>query len=112
MRAQARRLLSLGPRAVLIKGGHADGAESVDLLVEPTSVIRLAAPRIPTRNTHGTGCTLAAAIAAGLAKGLRLAEAVCLAKDYVTKAIAAADGLAVGHGHGPVHHFHHWWRAS
>jgi hydroxymethylpyrimidine/phosphomethylpyrimidine kinase len=109
MREQAERLLGLGPKAVLIKGGHADGPESVDLLVEPTAVVRLAAERIPTGNTHGTGCTLSSAIAAGLAKGLDLAEAVRQAKAYVTAAIAASDRLRVGSGHGPVHHFHAWW---
>ena len=65
--------------------------------------------RIATRNTHGTGCTLSSAIAAGLAKGMPLAEAVRAAKAYVTDAIAAADRLAIGMGHGPVHHFHRWW---
>jgi hydroxymethylpyrimidine/phosphomethylpyrimidine kinase len=110
MRAQARELLALGARAVLLKGGHASGAESVDLLVDATSEARLAAERIQTTHTHGTGCTLSSAIAAGLAKGQPLAEAVRHAKAYITAAIAAADRLAVGHGHGPVHHFHAWWR--
>jgi hydroxymethylpyrimidine/phosphomethylpyrimidine kinase len=110
MQAQAQQLLALGARAVLIKGGHSKGAESVDLLVEPNAVARLAAERIPTRNTHGTGCTLSSAIAAGLAKGVPLAEAVRAAKAYITDAIAAADSLAIGHGHGPVHHFHALWR--
>jgi hydroxymethylpyrimidine/phosphomethylpyrimidine kinase len=109
MREQAERLLALGPKSVLIKGGHGGGAESVDLLVKPTAVVRLAADRIATRNTHGTGCTLSSAIAAGLAKGLDLTEAVRDAKAYVTAALAAADRLAVGSGHGPVHHFHAWW---
>jgi hydroxymethylpyrimidine/phosphomethylpyrimidine kinase len=109
MRAQAERLLSLGPRAVLIKGGHGSGAESVDLLVEADTVLRLPAGRIATKNTHGTGCTLSSAIAAGLAKGLDLSAAVRAAKAYVTAAIAAADQLTVGSGHGPVHHFHAWW---
>jgi hydroxymethylpyrimidine/phosphomethylpyrimidine kinase len=71
--------------------------------------LRLAAPRIETRNTHGTGCTLASAIAAGLAKGLALGEAAKAAKAYVSAAIAAADRLGVGHGRGPVHHFYDWW---
>ncbi|HEX3532037.1 MAG TPA: PfkB family carbohydrate kinase, partial [Thermoanaerobaculia bacterium] len=106
---QAERLLALGARAVLIKGGHSKAAESADLLVTPTATVRFVAARIGTKNTHGTGCTLAAAIAAGLAKGQDLAAAVRTAKDYVTAAIAAADRLAVGHGHGPVHHFHKWW---
>jgi hydroxymethylpyrimidine/phosphomethylpyrimidine kinase len=69
-------------------------------------VVQLAAPRIATRNTHGTGCTLSSAIAAGLAKGLALETAVREAKAYISAAIAAADRLQVGHGHGPVHHFH------
>jgi hydroxymethylpyrimidine/phosphomethylpyrimidine kinase len=106
---QAERLLALGAKAVLMKGGHGKGAESADLLVTATATVRFAAARIATKNTHGTGCTLAAAIAAGLAKGEELAAAVRAAKDYVTAAIAAADRLAIGHGHGPVHHFHRWW---
>jgi hydroxymethylpyrimidine/phosphomethylpyrimidine kinase len=109
MKEQAQRLLALGAKAVLIKGGHAIGAESVDFLVEPTSVARLAANRIATVNTHGTGCTLSSAVAAGLAKGLTLAEAVREAKAYVTAAIAASDKLKIGQGHGPTHHFHAWW---
>jgi hydroxymethylpyrimidine/phosphomethylpyrimidine kinase len=110
MQAQAERLLALGAKAVLIKGGHGGGIESVDLLVDGKSVTRLAAPRIVTRNTHGTGCTLSSAIAAGLAQGHDLAVAVRDAKDFVTAAIAAADRLAVGHGSGPLHHFHAHWR--
>jgi hydroxymethylpyrimidine/phosphomethylpyrimidine kinase len=109
MRAQGERLLALGPRAVLVKGGHAEGAESVDLLVEPNAVTRLAADRIATRNTHGTGCTLSSAIAAGLAKGVSLAEAVRAAKTYLTDALAAAERIKIGSGHGPVHHFQAWW---
>jgi len=109
MRAQGERLLALGAHAVLIKGGHGGGAESVDLLVEPTAWARLAADRIATKNTHGTGCTLSSAIAAGLAKGLALAEAVRAAKAYVTAALAAGSRIKIGSGHGPVHHFHTWW---
>jgi hydroxymethylpyrimidine/phosphomethylpyrimidine kinase len=109
MKDQAQQLLELGAKAVLLKGGHADGAESVDFLVQPTSVARLAADRIPTVNTHGTGCTLSSAIAAGLAKGLPLAEAVREGKAYVTAAIAASGRLHIGHGFGPTHHFHAWW---
>jgi hydroxymethylpyrimidine/phosphomethylpyrimidine kinase len=109
MRAQAERLLALGAEAVLIKGGHGSGAESVDLLVRRDGVVRLAAGRIETKNTHGTGCTLSSAIAAGLAKGLALTEAARAAKNYVTTAIAASDRLSVGAGHGPVHHFYRWW---
>jgi hydroxymethylpyrimidine/phosphomethylpyrimidine kinase len=106
---EAERLLALGAKAVLMKGGHGKGAESADLLVTAAATVRFAAARIATTNTHGTGCTLAAAIAAGLAKGQDLAAAMRTAKDYVTAAIAAADRLAVGHGRGPVHHFHRWW---
>ncbi len=109
MQAQGEKLLALGAKAVLMKGGHGSGAESVDLLIEPNSVARLAAERVATQNTHGTGCTLSSAIAAGLAKGLSLAEAVREAKAYITAAILASDQLHIGHGHGPVHHFHRWW---
>ena len=109
MQRQAERLLDLGPCAVLIKGGHHAGPESVDLLVEPTRVTRVGAARVNTRHTHGTGCTLASAVAAGLAKGLDLLAAVQEAKHYVTAAIGAADRLAIGRGRGPVHHFHAWW---
>jgi hydroxymethylpyrimidine/phosphomethylpyrimidine kinase len=109
MRGQGERLLALGARAVLIKGGHGEGAESVDLLIEATSCTRLAAERIATSNTHGTGCTLSSAIAAGLAKGLDLQAAVGEAKTFVSAAIAASERLIVGAGHGPVHHFHAWW---
>jgi len=109
MRAQGQKLLELGAGAVLIKGGHAQGPESVDLLVEPAGCTRFAAPRIGALNTHGTGCTLASAIAAGLAKKLSLADAVRAAKVYVSAAIKAADRLHVGSGRGPVHHFPEWW---
>jgi hydroxymethylpyrimidine/phosphomethylpyrimidine kinase len=109
MRAQAESLLSLGPGAVLIKGGHGGGPESVDVLVEPGSYLRLAAPRVAVRNTHGTGCTFASAIAAGLAKGLPLEQAAREAKGYVSAAIAAADRLGVGGGRGPLHHFADRW---
>lgn len=109
MRRQAHALRALGARAVLLKGGHSGGEESVDLLVEEEGITRLAAPRIATRNTHGTGCTLSAAITAGLAKGLVLREAAHAAKAYLSAALAAADRLAIGQGRGPVHHFHDWW---
>lgn len=104
--SQGRRLLEFGCPAVFIKGGHGEGAESADFLVTKDSSLRLAALRVMTKNTHGTGCTLSSAIAAGLAKGESLEEAVRNAKIYVTAAIASADRLGVGHGHGPVHHFH------
>ena len=109
MEAQAKELLALGAQAVLMKGGHRGGAESTDLLFDGGTVIRYSARRIATRNTHGTGCTLSSAIAAGLAKGHDLATAVSEAKDFVTAAIAAAGRLTVGRGHGPLHHFHAVW---
>jgi hydroxymethylpyrimidine/phosphomethylpyrimidine kinase len=112
MAEQGEKLLALGARAVLIKGGHGSGAESVDILIEPTATARLAAERIDTQNTHGTGCTLSSAIAAGLAKGLDLADSVRQAKAYVTAAIAASNRLAIGHGRGPVHHFYHSWNGD
>ena len=104
--SQGRRLLAMGCRAVLIKGGHGQGAESTDYLVTGHRTITLAAPRIATKNTHGTGCSLSSAIAAGLAKGEDMETAVRGAKAWISAAIAAADRLGVGHGHGPVHHFH------
>jgi len=109
MLGQADRLRALGANAVLMKAGHAQGAESTDILVTSTAALRVIAERIATRNTHGTGCTLSAAIAAGLARGEGLTEAVSRAKEYVTAAIAAADRLAIGTGPGPLHHFHKWW---
>jgi hydroxymethylpyrimidine/phosphomethylpyrimidine kinase len=104
--SQGRRLLAMGCPAVLIKGGHGEGTESIDYLVSDGGTIALAGPRIATPNTHGTGCSLSSAIAAGLAKGEDMVAAVRHAKTWVTAAIAAADRLGVGHGHGPIHHFH------
>ncbi len=111
MQTQGEQLLVLGAKAVLMKGGHGTGAESADLLVTAGGVTRLPAVRRATRNTHGTGCTLSSAITAGLARGLDLATAVAAAKVYITGAIAAADDLHIGRGHGPVHHFHALWPA-
>ncbi|MGV7218448.1 bifunctional hydroxymethylpyrimidine kinase/phosphomethylpyrimidine kinase [Bradyrhizobium sp. UFLA05-112] len=107
--SQGRRLLALGCRAVLIKGGHGQGAESIDYLVSADGVIALAAPRVATQNTHGTGCSLSSAVAAGLAKGEDLATAVRDAKVWISTAIAAAERFSVGHGHGPIHHFHKYY---
>ena len=104
--SQGRRLLAMGCSAVLIKGGHGQGSESVDYLVNGNGMMALAAPRIATKNTHGTGCSLSSAIAAGLAKGDELQTAVVNAKTWISAAIAAADRLDVGHGKGPIHHFH------
>ena len=109
MLAQGQKLLEFGADAVLVKGGHGSGPDSVDLLVEAAGSTRFSAPRVRTENSHGTGCTLASAIAAGLAKGLPLGEAVGEAKTYITGAIAAADRLDIGSGRGPLHHFFKWW---
>ncbi|MEI4261742.1 bifunctional hydroxymethylpyrimidine kinase/phosphomethylpyrimidine kinase [Roseovarius sp. D0-M9] len=109
MLAQAEHLADLGARAVLLKGGHLTGDASPDLLLHPGGAEWLEGRRVDSRNTHGTGCTLSAAIAAGLAAGMPLSEAVARGKSYVTGAIAAADMLDVGQGHGPTHHFHALW---
>lgn len=106
-------LRSLGPEWVLVKGGHRLAeTSSADVLIGPEGTLWLEAPRTRTRNTHGTGCTLSSAIAAELAKGRLVPEAVRRAKDYLTAAIAAADRLEVGSGHGPVHHFHAHWASE
>ncbi|SDT89427.1 bifunctional hydroxymethylpyrimidine kinase/phosphomethylpyrimidine kinase [Stappia sp. ES.058] len=106
---QGRALAALGP-AVLMKGGHAQGAVCTDLLIAgDLPSVALKALRLDTKNTHGTGCTLSAAIAAGLAKGADLAQAVREAHAYLHGAIACADELRVGSGHGPVHHFYRQW---
>lgn len=101
----ARAILDLGPGAVVMKGGHLAGPEVVDLLVTSRGVERFSAPRIASRHTHGTGCTFASAVAAGLALDQPLPEAVRAAKTYVQGAIE--HGLDIGRGHGPVGHF---WR--
>ncbi|HRQ27497.1 bifunctional hydroxymethylpyrimidine kinase/phosphomethylpyrimidine kinase [Hyphomicrobium sp.] len=106
MEAQGRALLALGPKAVLVKGGHAEGEDATDILVFGAGSLRFSKPRIATRNTHGTGCTLAAAIAAGLAKEHTLSAAVRDAKDYVWGAIEAARNLEIGSGQGPVNHLY------
>lgn len=110
MLAQARRLKALGARSVLLKGGHGEGAESADLfLSENGEASWLRDVRVNTSNTHGTGCTLSSAIAAGLARGMTLDAAIPAAKAYVHAAITRADDLSIGQGHGPVHHFHAIW---
>jgi hydroxymethylpyrimidine/phosphomethylpyrimidine kinase len=109
MAERLRRLLrDDGRRFVLLKGGHLSG-DATDLLFDGDRMIELTAPRIATRNTHGTGCTLSAAIAALLAHGTEPVAAVRQAKQYLTEALRQADRLQVGSGHGPVHHFHAWW---
>jgi len=106
---QGEAILSLGCKAVLVKGGHGGGPQAIDFLVDRGGVHRYVAHRFDTKNTHGTGCTLSSAIAAGLAKELPLADAVAGAKNFVTGAIEAAHRLSVGKGRGPVHHFHARW---
>jgi hydroxymethylpyrimidine/phosphomethylpyrimidine kinase len=97
-----RALLALGAQAALIKGGHGDGATLTDYLVTPGGVEAISLPRLSTRNTHGTGCTLASAIATGLAQGMTLPDAVRRARAYLHEAIRTAPGF--GTGHGPVNH--------
>ena len=103
MRDAARSVHDLGAAAVLVKGGQLPGEEAVDLFYDGAEFVRLAAPRIDTPHTHGTGCTYSAAITALLARGETLVDAVRQAKDFISRAIASAPGL--GHGHGPVDHW-------
>lgn len=108
----ARLLADLGPRAVLIKGGHFSGTQSDDCLFirEPGESLHwLKSQRCVTSNTHGTGCTLSSAIAAYLAKGHGILEAVTAAKEYISLALVAGADYKIGHGHGPVFHFYQWW---
>jgi hydroxymethylpyrimidine/phosphomethylpyrimidine kinase len=107
--SQGKRLLALGCPAVLIKGGHGQGPESIDYLISGNGVIALTAPRIDTKNTHGTGCSLSSAIAAGLAKGEDMESAVRHAQAWISAAMAAANRLDVGRGNGPIHHFHKFY---
>lgn len=102
MRRAAAALLALGVPAVLLKGGHLPSDIVVDLLATPDGMEEFSAPRIDTRHTHGTGCTLASAVAAGLAQGMTLRDAVLRARRYVRAAIASAPGF--GGGHGPLNH--------
>lgn len=102
--AQGRALLGFGSRAVLLKGGHGGGEEAVDILCDAGGIERFVRPRLETRHTHGTGCTLSAAITALLAQGVGLRDAVGRAKAYVWQALDEGRALAVGHGNGPVDH--------
>ena len=106
LRRAAELIVGMGARAVVVKGGHRDGP-ATDLFYDGVRFQEFTAPRLDTRNTHGTGCTFAAALAAGLAQGKDLIEAVAQAKDYVTEAIRHAYPL--GQGHGPLHHFYKVW---
>jgi len=103
---QARALMAIGCKAVVVKGGHAYGRESIDILVDGSGVTHLALPRIATRNTHGTGCTFSAAVAAHIARGEPLSAAVAAAKRFVHEALQAGAGLAIGQGSGPVDHLY------
>ncbi|MCA3130278.1 MAG: bifunctional hydroxymethylpyrimidine kinase/phosphomethylpyrimidine kinase [Betaproteobacteria bacterium] len=111
-RAAARELHQLGARHVLVKGGHGSGDTLLDVFFDGERFTELPARRIATQNTHGTGCTLSSAIAALLPQRQHVAEAVAEARAYVLAAIAAADRLNVGTGHGPLHHFHGLWPAA
>jgi len=109
MEDQAKRLLALGPEAVLLKGGHLPGIESPDVLAMPGALRWFEGVRVLTRHTHGTGCTLSSAVAAELGKGHSLPDAVAAAKSFVAGAVRGSDALTVGTGHGPLHHFHALW---
>ncbi|MDB6179473.1 bifunctional hydroxymethylpyrimidine kinase/phosphomethylpyrimidine kinase [Paracoccus sp. Z330] len=106
---QGEALRAMGAKAVLMKGGHAGGSDCTDWLISDDAPLACSSPRIETRNTHGTGCSLSSAIAAELAKGAPLAEAVDRAHRWLHGAIRQADQLGIGGGHGPVHHFHGIW---
>ena len=107
IRDLARAIHALGPRYVIVKGGHRDDAEAIDLLFDGDQFAEFRAERVPTIHTHGTGCTFAASIAANLARGRDVTAAVRAAKTYLTAAIREA--YVVGHGRSPVHHFWHFW---
>lgn len=109
-REAARRLAGFGARYVIVKGGHDPGEEAVDLLFDGRDFIEMAGPRIPTPNTHGTGCTFSAALAAGLASGLEVEAAARQAKAFIQAAIE--DGIRIGSGHGPTNHWAYRLRAS
>ena len=112
LRAAACELARHGSRSVLIKGGHLEHEDSCDLLYlsGENRFVELTAERVRTRNNHGTGCTLSSAIAAHLARGSGIEEAVRRAKEYINRAIRAGAGYTIGRGHGPVHHFFQFWQ--
>ncbi|ABR63743.1 bifunctional hydroxymethylpyrimidine kinase/phosphomethylpyrimidine kinase [Sinorhizobium medicae] len=109
MARQAEAIMRSGAHSVLVKGGHLKNDQATDLFFDGQTFVRLPAARVETQNDHGTGCTLSAAIAAGLARGAPLVEAANAAKTYLHAAISASGRLKIGQGRGPVHHFHHWW---
>lgn len=108
MRRAARKIVDMGARSVVVKGGHREGP-ATDVFYDGAEFYEFTKPRVATQNTHGTGCTFSSAIAAHLALGRDLRSAVGAAKNYLTAALQAA--FPVGHGHGPVHHFYRWWGA-
>jgi hydroxymethylpyrimidine/phosphomethylpyrimidine kinase len=110
MARQGAAILKLGAQSVLVKGGHFENAEATDILVDKDGIRRFSARRIDSKNTHGTGCTLSSAIAAGLARDMPLVESIALAKKFVSEAIKASNEIKVGEGRGPVHHFHAFWK--
>ncbi|MBF0101146.1 MAG: bifunctional hydroxymethylpyrimidine kinase/phosphomethylpyrimidine kinase [Desulfobacterales bacterium] len=114
MYSAAKNIAGFGCKNVLIKGGHDSGSESADVLyiASDDQWMTFSKPRIISNNTHGTGCTLSSAIAAGLAKEQPLIDAVYHAKTYVYEAICAGAGYKLGHGFGPVHHFYHYWKTE
>ena len=105
-RRAARDIVGMGSRSVVVKGGHLQG-DAVDVFYDGSNFREFSSPRVDTTSTHGTGCTFASAIAAGLAKGMGVEEAVGQAKTYVTEAIRRA--FPIGSGHGPLNHFHALW---
>ncbi len=111
LEAACKELATLGPQAVLLKGGHLESKQNLDILYSKTNdtLCHFEAERIDTANTHGTGCTLSSAIASQLAKGHSIREAIQRAKEYITQAIKVGAGYRLGSGHGPVHHFYNFW---
>ena len=106
VRRAAESIVAMGARSVVVKGGHREGP-ATDLFYDGSDYREFTAPRFDTVNTHGTGCTFASAVAAGLARGMAVTEAVALAKDYVTEAIRSS--FPIGQGHGPLNHFYKLW---
>jgi hydroxymethylpyrimidine/phosphomethylpyrimidine kinase len=109
MRGAALKLHALGARAVLVKGGHLPGGAACDLFYDGVEFVEFCAPRVVTRNSHGTGCALSSAIAARLGQGAELNEAIADAKAFLSAALEAGVTLDIGAGHGPPHHFHAFW---
>ena len=107
VREAARVIHALGPKAVIVKGGHLSGNEVVDLLFDGQDFTQVVGERVRSDNTHGTGCTFAAAVAAGLSKGVVVQQALTDAKQYVSAGIR--HSFYIGAGHGPLNHFYHWW---